>query len=119
MVAALAEAGFDGVPPPTPVTAESPLDEILGFLAAAEPGYEDLFKGWLAGLPPIENVERHTEVIKGVDDNDITLHVHQPKQASAAASQPSTCSGERAPTIAPVTPGQARVQATSRLTQIA
>ncbi len=31
----------------------------------------------------------------------------------AAAIQPSTCSGLRAPTIAPVTPGQASVQATA------
>ena len=32
---------------------------------------------------------------------------------SAAASQPSTCCGLRAPTIAPLTPGKARVQATA------
>ena len=86
MVAALAQAGWDGVPPPTPVTAESPLDEILGFLAAAEAGYEQLFIGWLAGLPPIENVERRTEVIKGVDDNDITLHISRPKDATGPLS---------------------------------
>src|SRR5439155_19414501 len=31
----------------------------------------------------------------------------------AAPIQPSTCAGDRAPTIAPVTPGQASVQATA------
>jgi acetyl esterase len=82
MVAALAQFGFDEAPPPPPVTAESPLEEILGFLAAAEPGYEYIFNAWLADLPPIENVERRTEVIKGVDDNDIKLYVHKPKDAS-------------------------------------
>lgn len=82
MVAALAEFGFDAAPPPAPVTAESPLKEILEFLAAAEPGYEDLFTALFTGLPPIEHVERRTEVIKGADGNDIRLYVHQPKNAS-------------------------------------
>ncbi len=82
MVAALAEFGFDEGPPPAPVTAESPLEEILEFIAAAEPGYQDLFTAWLTDLPPIENVERRSEVIKGVDDNDIRLYIHQPKDAS-------------------------------------
>ncbi len=82
MVAALAEFGFDEGPPPAPVTAESPLEEILEFIAAAEPGYQDIFTAWFADLPPIENVERRTEVIKGVDDNDISLYIHHPKDAS-------------------------------------
>ena len=82
MVAALAEFGFDEAPPPAPVTAESQLEEILEFIAVAEPGYEDLFKVWLTDLPPIESVERRTEVIKGVDDNDISLFMHKPQNAS-------------------------------------
>ncbi len=82
MVAALAEFGFDEAPAPAPVTAESPLEEILDFLAAAEPDYEHIFTAWFTDLPPIEDVERRTEVIKGVDDNDIRLYVHQPKNAS-------------------------------------
>ena len=82
MVAALADFGFDEAPPPAPVTAESPLEEILEFLATSEPGYEDIFKAWFTDLPPIEDVERHTEVIEGVDDNDIRLYVHRPKNAS-------------------------------------
>ncbi len=82
MVAALAEFGFDEAPAPAPVSAESPREEILDFLAAAEEGYEDMFKAWFSGLPPIENVERRTEVIQGVDGNDIKLYVHEPKDAS-------------------------------------
>ncbi len=82
MVAALAEFGYDEAPRPAPVTAESPLEEILGFLAAVEPGYEGLFAALLADLPPIEDVDRRTEVIKGVDDNDINLFIHRPKNAS-------------------------------------
>ncbi len=82
MVTALAEFGFDEAPAPAPVSAESPREEILDFLAAAEEGYEDIFKAWFSGLPPIENVERRTEVIQGVDGNDIKLYVHEPKDAS-------------------------------------
>ncbi len=82
MVAALAEFGFDEAPAPAPVSAESPREEILDFLAAAEEGYEDIFKAWFSGLPPMENVERRTEVIQGVDGNDIKLYVHEPKDAS-------------------------------------
>ncbi len=82
MVAALAEFGFDEAPPPAPVTAESPIDAILEYLAGAEPGYENLFATWLTGLPPIESVERRIEVIKGVDGNDISLSIHKPKNAS-------------------------------------
>ncbi len=76
MVAALAEFVFDEAPPPAPVTAESPLQEILEFIAAAEPEYQNLFTAWFADLPPIENVERRTEVISGVDDNDFRLYIH-------------------------------------------
>ena len=82
MVMALAEFGLDEVPAPAPVSADSPLEEIFDFLAEAEKGYEDIFAAWFSGLPPIENVERRTEVIKGVDDHDINLYIHKPKDAS-------------------------------------
>lgn len=82
MLAALAEFGFDEAPPPAAVTAASPLEAILEFLGAAETTYENVFKTWFSGLPPIENVEKRTEVIKGVDDNDIKLYLHRPKNVS-------------------------------------
>jgi hypothetical protein len=63
MLAALAEFGFDEPPSQPPVTAASPHEEILDFLAAAEHVYENVFKEWFSGLSPIENVERRTEVI--------------------------------------------------------
>jgi len=82
MVAALAEFGFDAAPAPPPVSAVSPRHEVLAFLAAIEPMYENVFAAWFRGLPPVENVERRTEVIKGLDDNDIRLYVHKPRNAS-------------------------------------
>ena len=84
MVAALAEVGFDVAPEPAPVTAESPIEEIREFIAMVEPGYQDLFKAWFTDLPPIDNVERRTEVIKGSDGNDIKLYVHRPRHASGS-----------------------------------
>jgi acetyl esterase/lipase len=81
-VAALAEFGLDLAPPPPPVDPASPRQQILDFIAAAEPVYERIFSAWCSGLPPIANVERFTEVIKGVDGNDIPLYIHRPVGAT-------------------------------------
>ena len=86
MVAAMAELGFDLAPEPIPVTAESPIEEIREFIAMIEPSYNDAFKIWFADLPPIDNVERHTEVITGADGNDIKLYIHRPRHASGSLS---------------------------------
>lgn len=82
LVAALAPFGFDDAPPPAPVTADSSLQEKLDYLTEAEVGFEGLFSALYTDLPPIEDVERRTEVIKGVDDNDISLYIHKPKNVS-------------------------------------
>jgi acetyl esterase len=82
MVQALAEIGLDQAPPPAPVTAESPLDDILNYMAEAEKGFQMMFESVFTDLPPIENVDRTEEVIKGVDGNDITLYIHSPKDVS-------------------------------------
>src|SRR5271169_2897560 len=67
MVAALAQFGIDIAPAPAPVTADSPLQDKLNYLKEAEIGFEGLFAALVTDLPPIDNVERRTEVIKGVD----------------------------------------------------
>ena len=82
LVAALAPFGFDEAPPPAPVTTNSPLEERYAFIAEAEPGYEAMFAELLEGLPAIENVQTSTEVIKGADDNDITLYISKPTDRS-------------------------------------
>jgi acetyl esterase len=87
MVAALALFGLDLAPPPAPVTLDSSLQEKLAYFKEAEIGFEGLFAAMVTDLPPIDNVERRTEVIKGVDDNDISLYIHKPKNASG----PSPC----------------------------
>jgi len=82
MVAALSVFELDGAPPPTPVSSESSLQELIGYTAESEPGYEAMFTALFADLPAIENVEKRTEVIKGVDGNDINLYIHKPKNVS-------------------------------------
>jgi acetyl esterase/lipase len=82
MVAALVPFEMDGAPAPAPVTADSSLKEKYDYVAVAEPGFEDLFAALFTDLPPIEGVERRTEVIKGVDDNDIKLYIHKPTNGS-------------------------------------
>jgi acetyl esterase len=82
MVAALATFGLDLAPAPASVTVDSSLQEKLAYLKEAEIGFEGLFAALVTDLPPIDNVERRTEVIKGVDDNDINLYIHRPKNFS-------------------------------------
>jgi acetyl esterase len=81
MVAALEPLGLAGAGEPTPVTVASSIEELLGFVAAAEQGFGGLFELLIADLAPVEGVERTVEVIKGVDGNDVTLFVHRPASA--------------------------------------
>src|SRR4051812_5938351 len=83
MVAAMEAFGLADTPPPTPVDASSPIDELLPWVAEAEAGFSMLFDSLVAELPPIAGVERSVEVIRGLDDNDITLFVHRPAEASS------------------------------------
>ncbi len=78
MVAALEPLGLAGEQPPIPLTPDSPMDEMLEFLNAAEDGYEMMFDVVFSGLDPVPNVESRTEVIKGIDGNDIKLYIHRP-----------------------------------------
>ena len=82
MIAALAQCGLDDAVAPAPVNADSPLEEKRDYIAKIEREHEVRFKALNPDPPPIENVERRSEVIKGVDGNDIRLYLHQPKNAS-------------------------------------
>jgi acetyl esterase/lipase len=84
LVAAFAPFGLDDAPQPATVNADSSLEEKLAYIEEAEPGFEGLFAALYTDLPPIENVDRRTEIIKGVDNNDIKLYIHKPKNASGS-----------------------------------
>jgi len=82
LVAACAPFALDVAPPPVPVTADSSLLDKLTYSAANEAGMEAVFAALFADLPPMMTVERRTQVIKGVDGNDITLYIHTPRNVS-------------------------------------
>ncbi len=78
MVAAMAPLGLDGAPEPAPVDINSPSDALLEYAMAAEEGFTMLGEILSANAPAITNVERRTEVIRGIDGNDISLFIHTP-----------------------------------------
>jgi acetyl esterase len=69
---------------PSPVTGASSSDELHGYIAAAEEGFEGLFGVLATALPEIKGVTRTVEVIKGMDGNDVTLYIHRPTDATGS-----------------------------------
>ena len=82
MVAALKPFHYAGAPPPAPVTANSPLQDILNYLAEVEKGSQQMLDLLFKDLPALP-VSSETQVIKGVDDNDINLYITRPNNAGA------------------------------------
>jgi acetyl esterase len=82
LIAAMAPFGLDSTPPSAPLQADSPLPDKLAYVAKSEAGMEGVFAALSADLPPIANVQRRTEVIKGVDGNEIMLYIHTPRNPS-------------------------------------
>ncbi len=76
---AMAALAMDVIPPASPVTATSPIDEILAFISVSEQGFEGLGALLYQGFEPVAGVSRRTETITGVDGNDIALYIHQPE----------------------------------------
>lgn len=82
MIKAMDALGLLDDAPPLPVSANSSIDELLAFCAMAEEGYEALNNTVTSTWPPISGVTRETQVIKGVDGNEITLYIHRPEQTT-------------------------------------
>ncbi len=78
MVAAMVPLGLDGAPEPAPVDINSASAELLEYAMLAEEGFAALGGVLSMNSPPVTNVERRTEMIKGVDGNDISLYIHTP-----------------------------------------
>ena len=82
VTAAFAPFELDGEPAPVEVDRSTPMDEIQAWSVEAEQGYSGLFQVMCAdNPPPAVEVENSTEVIQGVDGNDITLYISRPKGA--------------------------------------
>jgi hypothetical protein len=56
MVAALAPFGFDHAQEPPPVSASSPHEDLLAYVAGVEEGFGAVFGALFAGLPPVGGV---------------------------------------------------------------
>lgn len=80
MVAAATPVGLTEPPPSTGITVDSPLEAMHEVLALSEEGFGALFAAFFDGLPQIAGVTSRTEVIRGVDDNDISLYIHEPAE---------------------------------------
>jgi acetyl esterase len=79
MLAAMAPFALDQTPPPAGIDAASSIEELRAYVDLAEAGYGDIFEALVADVPPITNVDKSIEIIKGVDGNDITLFIHRPQ----------------------------------------
>lgn len=89
MVAAMTALGMDALALDTPVTAESSIEDIYAHCSEAEAGFGALGMVLSAEMPPTEGVTSRTEVITGVDGNEINLYIHTPVDHSA--DQPLPC----------------------------
>ncbi|WP_339724221.1 alpha/beta hydrolase fold domain-containing protein [uncultured Paraglaciecola sp.] len=79
LIEVLAAFGMDVQPEPAPVTAESTYQDCLAYFKEVEIGYEALYTPLHHGLPDLGNV-RSTEIITGVDGNEIALYIHRPSK---------------------------------------
>ena len=89
LVEAIIPLGLDVLMLETPVTATSPMDEIYEHCAEAEAGFAALGGILSSQTPPPEGVESRTEVITGVDGNEINLYIHTP--AGHSSDSPIPC----------------------------
>ena len=87
MIAAMAPMGLDAEQPSTGLAADAPLEALLAYVDVAESGFEALFGALAVDLAPVEGVTSTVEVIRGLDDNDVTLFIHRP--ATAAGPLPA------------------------------
>lgn len=62
------------------LAADATLEECYDYCLAFEAAAEITHPAQLEMMPDFDDVEQTTEIIKGVDDNDITLYVHRPKK---------------------------------------
>ena len=84
MVKVLEQLGMDGLPPPPPVTLESPLDERRRYFAMSEQQSGAMFDTLAQGLPAVQSATTTTTTITGGDGNDVTLYISRPADAGIA-----------------------------------
>lgn len=91
MIAAMAALGMDVAPPPSPVNATTPIDELLAYCIEAEVGFDALGGVLTADTPATPGVTSRTETITGVDGNEIPLYIHAPTGHDPSTDAPIPC----------------------------
>lgn len=86
LVAALTAIGMAGASEPLALSDQSSIEEIRAFTTMIEPGFEAVLDSLYTDLSPVDGVTSRTEVISGVDGNDIKLYIHEPSAPASAAS---------------------------------
>tara|TARA_B100000579_G_scaffold432550_1_gene449587 strand:- start:77 stop:1198 length:1122 start_codon:yes stop_codon:yes gene_type:complete len=76
----MSEYGLDALAPDPQISIQATQKEKVDYMTSLEPAYEEIFKSWYSELPEVEGLERFTEVIDGVDGNQIKLYVHKPEK---------------------------------------
>ena len=78
VIEALTPFGMANVAQEVPLNADSPIEHIAGYCAAAHNGFSAVYSNVPLGLPGDEDepkVDHSVQTIKGVDDNDVALHI--------------------------------------------
>jgi acetyl esterase len=79
MLAVLEPFGLGPHAPGAPLHRGSGREQLLGFAAAAEEGFEALFAALAAAWTPVAGVDRETRTVPGDGGHDITLYIHRPQ----------------------------------------
>ena len=67
-----------------PLATDASYEDCLSYCAAFEAAGEIAHPLMESMMPQLDSVEQRTEVIQGVDGNDINLYIHQPAQRSGS-----------------------------------
>ncbi len=87
LVAVMAPLGMGARTPPSGLTVADPIELLHEQTDAQEEGMGLVMAALFAEMPELGGIERRTEVIRGLDGNDVTLYVHRP----AGVSGPLPC----------------------------
>lgn len=85
LLAGLAAFGLDAPAAPSPIGPDAPPEAIAEMVGASHVGFEGLYAA-LQPEPSATAVEvtHRTETVRGVDDNEIVLHLYRPATAQGA-----------------------------------
>lgn len=81
LLEAIVPLGLAGAPVPAPVDADSTYEACLAFSKEIEAGYQFIFTALFDDLTTTDSIQS-SEIIKGVDDNDIKLYIDRPANAT-------------------------------------